>query len=136
ESSADTLCAARARSNQPMIDLLCSYGAASSLHLLAYYGDVRTAAAMLAANPALADDPTALTNAAEQGHEPLVRLLLRYRPELARRVGVAAKTRELTQLLFDHGMDASHPDWLRITPLHRFAQKGNVEAAVHFIDRG
>src|SRR5262249_8785575 len=68
ESSADTLSAAIARSNQPIIDLLCSYGAARAVHLLAYGGDVQTAAAVFAANPQLADDPDALRNAAGQGH--------------------------------------------------------------------
>ena len=47
-----------------MIELLCSPGVARALHLLAYSGDVQTAAAVLAANPALADHPDALVNAA------------------------------------------------------------------------
>ena len=33
---------------QPMIELLCSYGAARAVHLLAYHGDVQTAAAVFA----------------------------------------------------------------------------------------
>ena len=81
ESSADALSRAISNSDQPMIDLLCSYGAARAVHLLAYYGDVRTAAAVFAINPALADDPEALTNAAGEGHEAFVRLLLRYQPD-------------------------------------------------------
>ena len=113
--------------------------------LLAYYGDVLTAGAVFAANPALADDPEALENAAGEGHEPFVRLILRYRPDLATRVAVGvrsrgpqapAKTRELTELLFQHGMDPSRPDWLRIAPLHRFAQRGDLENAAIFIDHG
>ena len=55
ESSADALSRAISNNDQPMIELLCSYGAARSLDLLAYYGDVQTAAAMLHANPALAE---------------------------------------------------------------------------------
>ena len=62
--------------------------------------------------------------------------MLRHQPDLARRVGVGARTRELTELLFAHGMDPSHPDWLRITPLHRFAENGDVESAAIFIDHG
>ena len=85
ESSADALSRAIANSDQPMIDLLCSYGAARAVHLLAYYGDVRTAAAVFAANPALADDPDALVNAAGEGHEAFVRLMLRYQPDLPKR---------------------------------------------------
>src|SRR5205085_6141369 len=77
ESSADALSRAIANSDQPMIELLCSYGAARAVHLLAYYGDVQMAAAVFAANPALADDPDALRNAAGQGQESFVRLMLR-----------------------------------------------------------
>ena len=77
ESSADALSRAISQDNQPMIELLCTYGAAREAHLLAYYGDVQTAAAVFAANPALADDPEALENAAGEGQESFVRLMLR-----------------------------------------------------------
>lgn len=145
ESSADTLSAAIARANRPMIDLLCSYGAARAVPLLAYDGDVLTGAAVFAANPALADDPTALENAAAEGHDAFVRLMVRHCPDLATRVAVgvrskgpqsAVKTRALTELLFDHGMHPSLPNWLRITPLHRFAERGDVDNAVIFIEHG
>jgi ankyrin repeat protein len=136
ESSADALSMALRNSDQKMADLLCSYGAARSVDLLAHYGDVQTAAAVFAANPALADDPGALSAAAGNGDEGFVRLLLRYRPDLASRVSVGAKTRELTELLFEHGMNPSQPDWLGITPLHRFAHAGEVEKATIFLDHG
>jgi ankyrin repeat protein len=141
ESSADALSRALSNSDQPMIDLLCSYGAARAVHLLAYHGDVQTAAAVFAANPTLADDPEALANAAGEGQEAFVRLMLRYQPDLPKRVvfpgwSVGAKTRELNELLFQHGMNPSQPDWLRITPLHHFARKGDVEKAELFIERG
>ena len=141
ESSADALSRAISNSDQPMIDLLCSHGAARALHLLAYSGDVQTAAAVLAANPALADDPDALVNAAGEGHEPFVRLLLRYQPDLPKRItfpawSVGARTRELNELLFEHGMDPSQPDWLHVTPLHQLAGKGDVDQATQFIDHG
>jgi ankyrin repeat protein len=136
ESSADALSIAIMNGDQPMIDLICSYGAARNVGILAHYGDVRTAAAVFAANPALADDPGALGSAAGNGHEGFVRLMLRHQPDLATRVGVGARTRELTELLFAHGMNPSHPDWLRITPLHRFAESGDVESAGIFIDHG
>jgi ankyrin repeat protein len=100
---------------------------------------------VFAANPALANDPVAFENAAEQGHEPFVRLMLRYRPDLATRIAVGvrsqgpqepSKSRELTELLFAHGMDPSRPDWLGITPLHRFARQGDIENAKTFINHG
>jgi ankyrin repeat protein len=141
ESSADALSRAISNDDQPMIELLCSYGAARAVHLLAYDGDVQTAAAVFAANPALADDPEALANAAGQGHEPFMRLMLRYQPDLPRRLffpawSVGAKTHALNELLFQHGMDPSQPDWLLITPLHQFARTGNVESARQFMDHG
>jgi RNA polymerase sigma factor (sigma-70 family) len=141
ESSADALSRAISNSDQRMIDLLCSYGAARAVHLLAYHGDVQTAAAVFAANPALADDPDALANAAGEGQEAFVRLLLRYQPDLPKRLvfpgwSVGAKTRELNELLFEHGMDPNQPDWLRITPLHQFARKGELEKAAIFIEHG
>jgi ankyrin repeat protein len=145
ESSADALSIALSKDDQKMVDLLCAYGAAREVHLLAYYGDIQTAAAVFAAKPTLADDPHALENAAGQGHELFVRLMLRYQPDLAKRiaVGVASrgpqdtvKTRELTEFLFQQGMNPSLPDWLHITPLHQFARRGDVNNAAIFIDHG
>jgi len=141
ESSGDALSRAISNSDQRMIDLLCSYGAARGVHILAYYGDVRTAAAVFAANPALADDPDALMNAAGEGQEAFVRLMLRYRPELPKRMtfpawSIGGKTRELNELLFRHGMNPSQPDWLRITPLHHLARTGDAEKAAIFIEHG
>lgn len=134
ESSADTLSRALLRGDQEMVDLLCSYGAARSVPILAYYNDLQTAAAVFAANPELANDPDALSNAAD--HEPFVRLLLRYQPDLPKRVSVAGRTRKLTELLFQHGMDPNHANWLGITALHRFAEAGDIEKAAAFIDHG
>jgi ankyrin repeat protein len=141
ESSADALSRAISNNDQPMIELLCSYGAARGVHLLAAYDDVQTAAAVFAVNPAIADDVEALANAAGDGHEAFVRLMLRYQPDLPKRVTfpgwlVSAKTRDLNELLFQHGMDPSQPDWLMITPLHQLARKGDVDNAEFFIDRG
>jgi len=141
ESSADTLSRAISNGDQKMIELLCSHGAARSVHLLAHSNDLQTAAAVFAANPALADDPDALANAASQGHEGFVRLMLQWQPQLPRRVtfpgwAVGAKTRQLNELLFEHGMDPSAQDWLGITPLHEFARKGDVDKAALFLDHG
>lgn len=148
ESSADTLSAALAtagycyvKPNAEMVELLCSHGASRAVHLLAYSGDVLTAAAAFAANPALANDPEALANAAGEGKEAFVRLLLRYQPDLPSRVtfpswSVGAKTRELNELLFQHGMNASARDWLETTPLHYLAGNGDVEKAGWFIEHG
>jgi ankyrin repeat protein len=141
ESSADALSRAIGNGDDRMVELLCSYGASRSVDLLAYDGDVKTAAAVFAANPNLADDPEALANAAGEGREAFVRLMLRYQPDLPKRLAfpawsVGAKSRELNELLFEHGMDASRPDWLGITPLHQFARTGDVDKAALFLDHG
>lgn len=141
ESSADTLSRVLSNGDTRMLELLCMHGAARPVHLMAYYGDLPTAAAVFAANPALADDPEALANAASEGHESFVRLMLRYRPDLPRRVSfpawaVGAKTRELNELLFHHGMDAKAANWLGITALHELARQGDEEKAALFLDHG
>ncbi len=136
ESSADCLTRAMMNNDAAMIELLVSYGSARSVEIMAYYGDVQTAAAVFSANPALADDPEALCNAAREGQESFVRLLLRVRPSLASQVGVAAKTRELTEFLFQSGMDPNYSDWLECRPLHQLARRGDVANARLFLDQG
>jgi ankyrin repeat protein len=141
ESSADTLSRVISKGDQRMLELLCSYGAARAVHLLAHANDLQTAAAVFAAAPALANDPDALAGAAAGGHESFVRLMLRYQPDLPRRVtfpswSVGAKTRELNELLFAHGMDPSAPNWLGVTPLHELARTGDVDKAALFLDHG
>jgi len=145
ESSADTLSTAISRDDKAIVELLCSYGAARNVHLLAYYGDIITAAAVFHANPAKADDAAALENAAGEGHESFVRLMLRYQPDLAKRVAVGVRSQApeetvrsatIRELLFAHRMDASRPNWLRITPLHKFAERDDLENAVSFIAHG
>ena len=42
----------------------------------------------------------------------------------------------LNDLLIEHGMSPSQPDWLMMTPLHQIARNGNVEAAAALLDRG
>jgi ankyrin repeat protein len=111
-------------------------GIARSLVVLVSYGDFDTAKAVLAADPSLAEDPEALAAAARSGHEPILRLLLQHRPRVVERVTVAAKTRELTELLFQSGMNPNLAGWLGVTPLHRFARQDDIESAAVFLDHG
>jgi ankyrin repeat protein len=136
ESSADALTMAQHRNDARMVDLLCSYGAARSVEILAYYGDVQTAAAIFRVDPALAGDAGALGCAAGNGHEGFVRLMLRTEPGVARRTRGAAKSRELTELLFTHGMAANTSDWLGVSPLHDFARRGDLDNAMLFLEHG
>jgi ankyrin repeat protein len=136
ESSADALSLALMNKDERMVELLCSYGAARSVDILSHYGDVQIAAAVFAANPALADDPQALAQAADNGNESFVRLMLRHQPDLAKRVSGAARTRDLSEFLFERGANPNTPDWLGITPLHGFARAGDIKRAAIFIDHG
>lgn len=136
ESSADCLSFAMMNKNQAMIDLLVSYGSKQPTQIAAYYGSVEQAKVAFAENPALADNAEALSNAASEGKLDFVRLLLSYRPNLAQRVSLAAKTTEITELLFSHGMNPSRPNWLLITPLHQYARTGDVAKAKLFIKHG
>jgi len=157
ESSADAVSIAVMNGDLKMLKLLAAYGATweidmrprtpvsyeeiaatgvnRSMRILAAYGDVETATQRLAVRPALADDAEALQHAASHGHEEFVRLMLTYQPDLSRRVSVS-RPRSIAQLLFDHGMDPNHSNWLRISPLHRFAKDGDIESAALFIERG
>ena len=157
ESSADTVWIAIRNRDRRMLELLVSHGAVWSvpidldasltyrdlvalgltrtLAVLAHYGDHEEAAVRLAARPALADDPEALQEAASQGHDAFVDLLLRIQPDLASRVIVSAP-RHMAIALFERGMNPDRPDWMGITPLHRFAADGDVERAALFLDHG
>src|SRR5687768_1260908 len=92
ESSADALSIALSNKDEKMVELLCSFGSTQSVDLLAHHGDVKTAAAVFAANSSLADDPDAFSSAAGNGHEPFVHIMLRYQPDLPSRISVMAKT--------------------------------------------
>ena len=157
ESSADAVWIAIRRRDIRMLALLASYGAEwqipidldgaltyerivatgirRTVGILAFYGDTGTAEPLLAADAALADDAEALTHAATRGHEAFVRLLLRYRPDLATKVTVT-RPLAMAKVLFQHGMDPNRPNWLRITPLHQFAGHGHVDDAALFLDHG
>jgi len=111
-------------------------GIKRSLRILAAYRDIDTATKFLAENPSLADDPEALAEAAESGNESVVRLMLNCQPRLAERIAVVAGTAELTEFLFQNGMNPNLVAWLGVTPLHRFAQRGEIEKAAVYLEHG
>jgi RNA polymerase sigma factor (sigma-70 family) len=157
ESSADAVWIAIRGGDRRMLELLGAHGAVMEIpfpldgsltyqdlvatgielpvSILASYGDLETAAALFAEDPELANDPMALENAASGGHEDFVRALLVHHPDLARHVTVA-RPRRIAELLFEHGMDPDRPDWMRKTPLHHFASRGDIESAALFLDNG
>jgi ankyrin repeat protein len=136
ESSADALSIAKGNKDEKMAELLCAHGAARSVDILSYYGDVETAAAVFAVNPELANDPHALSQAAANGHEAFVRLMLHHQPDLIKRVAGNAKTRELSEFLFERGANPNTANWLGVTWLHQFARSGDIDSAALFIDHG
>jgi ankyrin repeat protein len=111
-------------------------GIRRSLTVLAAYGDVDTATALLDSDPSLADDPEAFREAAARGHETILRLMLHHRPRVIDRVSVAAKTRTLTEFLFQSGMNPNLAGWLGVTPMHLFARQGEIAHAAIFLDHG
>jgi ankyrin repeat protein len=125
----------------------CRRRAAGRAYNFALHDSTRSAeparpAAVFAANPALADDPSALATAASNGHEAFVRLLLRHQLDLAARIDVdhywslGAKSRAIAELLFANGMDPSRRSWLEVTPLHHFAGTGDIDNAAVYLDHG
>ena len=157
ESSADAVWIAIRNKDEAMLRLLASYGARwvipikdprglsyrrivatgieRSMAVLATYDDVETATELLEVDPVLADDAEALEVAAGGGRLAFVRLMLRHRPDVARRVTVS-KPEKAARLLFEHGMDANRSNWLGIAPLHRFAERGDLASARLFIEQG
>jgi ankyrin repeat protein len=104
--------------------------------VLAAYGDLDGATGLLESDPSRADDPEAFCEAAARGHEAILRLMLDHRPRVIDRVSVAAKTRALTEFLFQRGMNPNLAGWLGVTPLHLFARQGEIDHAAMFLDRG
>ena len=111
-------------------------GVTPTVRVLATYGDVRRAAPLFAVDPERANDPDALARAAEGGQDAFVRLMLQHQPLLARRIAVVAKSRETTELLFRHGMDPDHRNWIGTPALCRFAGRGDIDKAAVFLDHG
>jgi ankyrin repeat protein len=137
ESSADCLSRAIGRNDVALVELLASYGAARSVEILAYYGDVQTAAAVFDANRSRANDLEAFSNAVDNGHQSFVLLMLRYQPDLAARFfPPGAPTRPLDEFLFAQGMNPNQRNWMEVTPLHRFAGRGDLAHATLFLDHG
>ncbi len=141
ESSADALSRAISNKDEKSIELLCVRGASRSVELLAYDGDLVTAAAVFAANPKLAEDPIALANAAGEGHDAFVHLMLQYCPNLPETLEfpswlLAAKNPETNRLLFQKGLDPNRRNWLGVTPMHTIAGKGRIDLVEMFLEYG
>ncbi len=108
-----------------IIKLLATKGASLNLEMVCYDGDVKTLAVMLQANPHLP-----LHESLKLDDEDLLVLALRYQPDvLSKMTFTGAKSVAHARWLLEHRVDAIRPNWLGMTPLHRFALDGNQPMA-------
>ncbi len=116
-----------------IVDLIASYGGVMGAGM----ADLETLAAMLHANPQL--------RVGERFDSPeMVRLLLRYQPDLLKRSpdptawwsNAAPPTPELARWILQLGLDPNRRNWLGITMLHRCAAKEDVAVAGVFLEFG
>lgn len=115
-----------------ILQLLASHGGSLTVELASYDGDVETLSAMLSANPGLAVHEHLPTD-----DEAILELVMRYQPEvLAMKSFTGAKSVAHARWLLERGVDAVRPDWLGVTPLHRFALAGNTDAAALCLEYG
>ena len=118
---------------QEIVDLIASYGGAIGAGM----ADLETLAAMFQAHPKL--------QVAERFDSPeMLRLLLRYKPELLSGPldpapwwsSSTPKTPEFARWLFEQGLNPKRRNWLGITLLHRCAAKGDIAVAAVVLESG
>lgn len=138
ESSGNCMWAAQQNGASPeFMNLIASYGGVIGVEIACYDGDPALVGAMLHANPALAIDEESLHNAMENGHQDLVTLLLRHRPDILKKAKFrGAKTPEFARWLMERGLDPRRANWLGVSPLHHFAMSGNRETAAVCLEFG
>lgn len=130
-------CLWAAQGHAEISKLVASYGGAITFELACYDGNLELAATMMSVQPALPVSEEGLLYAMENGHQDLVALILRHRPEALRQVRLGnVKTPEYARWLMERGVDPQRTDWLGISPLHRFAAKGNREVAAVCLEFG
>ena len=121
---------------QEMVDLIASYGGARTVELVCYDDDVQTLAAMLHANPQLHFSEGDLGTAFGGKPKRVGELILRFQPGVLKRATLRAKTPEYARWLIERGVDPKRGNWLGVTPLHRYADEGNIELAAVCLENG
>ncbi len=115
-----------------IIRLLASHGGALSPELAMYNGDVETLATLLSVNSKLTIAPYLDVN-----NDALLALALHHQSDvLKQKFFTGAATIEKARELAAKGLDPTRPNWLEITPLHRFAMDGNIEMAQFCLEMG
>jgi ankyrin repeat protein len=137
ESSGNCLWMARhTGAPEEILNLIASHGGVLTVELVCHDGDVETLAEMLKANPVLPIHQH-LGSAIGNDHRDLVALTLRHQPDvLTKTEFTVGKTPEYTRWLLERGMDPNYANWLGMTPLHRFALKGNRKMAALCLEFG
>ena len=127
--------------DRAMRDLLCRHGGEVPFYQRVLDDDRDAVAALLDASPPGEDRVVeSFAFAVTMGFKAMLRLLL----ERGLRVpGVVTfcqtylwRSLPLAELLLEHGMDPSLPNWQRVTPLHYMAAEGNIDAARLFLRFG
>lgn len=115
-----------------ILKLLATHGACLNLEMASYDEDIELLATMLRANPKLP-----IHDHLPTGNEQIVKLAMKYQPDVLTRVEFSgAPSVEYARWLVKNGIDAVSPNWLGITPLHRFALKGEIDMARLCLEAG
>jgi ankyrin repeat protein len=108
-----------------ILNLLASRGGVLGAEMACHDGDLDTIAAMLHGNPALP-----LHDHLGPDQEELIDLVLRFQPDVLAKMRFAgASSTQRARWLLERGVDPRRPNWLGITPLHRFALQGRRDMA-------
>ena len=134
-----------------IVHLLYAHGAAAGLVSHVWQGRLDVVGELLKVDPNLINsggDFSPLCAAVGNASMDMVRLLLRYKPDLNRpsywgnHVLYACGQRDLPdrldvlRLLLDHGADPNHRNWLGISYLHLQALRGDLDTAAMLLERG
>ncbi len=126
-------CVWAARNAPPGIQkLLRDHGGKLGINMACYEHDAAAVEAELQADP---NTPIHLHLPVED--RPLVELALRYQSDVLKKMSFpGAETLDYARWLLENGISPSLPDWLGVTPLHRFAKEGNIPMAALCLEFG
>lgn len=126
-------CVWAARNAPPGIQkLLADHGGRLGLNMACYEHDADAIEAELAADP-----KSQIHIHLPVEDRSLVELALRYQPGVLKKIPFpGAETLDYARWLLENGISPSLPDWLGVTPLHRFAKEGNISMAALCLEFG
>lgn len=115
---------------QEICELIAAHGGSKTLDMIFYDDDVETFAAILRDNPQtdFKDDMPY--------HRKCMELALKYQPDVINRAVLTTDDVAFAEWLIEKGIDVNRGNWLDIKPLHRYAEKGNIELAQMCLNAG